>query len=445
MSAMSTKPPLYGKKPAAEDSEKQVQIRPFPAPFKAALAICNDLDCLCSFPEMKAVHDVLNGRKMTPCGPGLGLEVSDSMHFFSVHPQQDDSFAYFVGLSHQPSEFASALREGMQCGLLDTLHSWGNYSQKGGFVRQHAEWALEEMEKHHLRLPLWTNHGDRHNFQNLGREDTLGDVPATYSARGDRSDVLEYHADIVRRAGVRYVWVKELTQVPGQERGLKLQDGLKAGSYLAKVFLKGVMGSAQEDRFGQPLQMANRLIRLRKFRDGGMFYELLRYGAFAKDGTKFIPELLSLRFLRDLVAAGGACLLYMHLGKDRPSPDSPFSKDAYQALARLAQWGQSGDLWVTTAGRLCRYIELRQRLILRAYQQEQEIIVQGEFEKAGDLSDPEVSGLTFYYPEGAKAPASGRVRLLINDREMPLIRNSADSTGKAAFTVPLEPLPYCWD
>jgi hypothetical protein len=78
---------------------------------------------------MKAIHDVLNGRRMTPCGPGLGLEVGDSLHFFSVHPEQDDTLAYFEDLSNKPITEASVLRAGIKSGLLDIIHTWGNYSK----------------------------------------------------------------------------------------------------------------------------------------------------------------------------------------------------------------------------------------------------------------------------------------------------------------------------
>jgi hypothetical protein len=413
-----------------------VKIRPFPYPYKAALAICNDLDCLRTFEEMKAVHDVLNGSRMTPCGPGLGLEVGDSFHFFTVHPQQDDTLAYFDGLTPLPSAAAPALREGIASGLLDILHTWGNYSQKGGFIRRHAEWAVEELRKYGLKIPVWVNHGDRHNFQNLGRADSLGDVRESVSVRGDRSEVFEYHADLAREAGIRYVWIKELTPIPGQQRPLGITDWLECGADLTRFLVRDLLnigGNASSP------QLRNRLIRHRKLRDGGDFFEILRYGWFHKDGSEFLPELLSARFLRRLVETGGACLLYMHLGKGRPSPKTPFSKEAYRALERLAQWSRAGDIWVTTASRLCRYIELRLRLSLTSNGTNEQAEIRGSFAEAGDLQAPDVAGLTIY------APRATAGRLEINGRSYSLIENPADHTGTVSFTVPLPPVGYCWE
>jgi hypothetical protein len=417
-----------------------VRIRPFPYPYKAALAICNDLDGIRTLAEMKAIHDVLNGRKMTPCGPGLGLEIGDSLHFFSVHPEQDDTPAYFDGLTNKPTPDAPALREGISSGLFDIIHTWGNYSQKGGFFREQALWAAEELEKYSLRIPVWVNHGDRHNFQNLGRTDSLGDVQAHFSRRGDRSEVLEYHADVARRIGIRYVWIKELTPLSGQERKLDWRDWLEQGSDLGRILARGLIGRDNRLIPGQPIQWANELLRLGKLRDGGSFYEILRYGDFRLDGSDHLPQLLSLRFLRRLVEVEGACLLYMHLGKGRPSPELPFSKESYQALERLAQWAQAGDIWVTTASRLCRYIELRRRLQLSAQTQGQETWVQGQFRAADDLLAPTIEGVTFYLSASScKATIPGQAEAVIP------IKNPADHTGLESFTIPMAPLEYCWE
>lgn len=432
--------------PEDKGAGKYAQIRPFPYPYKAAVAICNDLDGLTTFDQMKAVHDVLNGHGTTPCGPGLGLEVGDSMHFFSVHPECDDTLAYFEGLTGQPGPAASRLRDGIKAGLLDTLHTWGNYSQKGGFFREQAEIAAQEMQKYNLKFSAWTNHGDRHNFQNLGRADSLGDVRETSSVRGDKSRVLEYHADLTRRIGIRYLWIKELTGIAGQERFLNWQDWLEEGPNLAKFFARGIAAHDPVGGVGRPLQLTNHLIRLRTLRDGSSFYEMLRYGNFHKDGADNLPELLSLRFLRRLVESGGACLLYVHLGKGRPSPEAPFSKEAYNALTRLAEWARSGEIWVTTPGRLCRYVEIRQRLKLNAYLSQGEMWLAGDFEPAGGLPEPEIGGLSFYLPEvsaAQKPPDSTRLDLSAAGNL--LVQNPPDHTGKQSYSVPLEPLPYPWE
>ncbi len=417
----------------------EVRIRPYPYPYQAAFAFCNDLDCIASFAEMKAIHDVLNGRKMTPCGPGLGLEVGDSFHFYSVHPQRDDTFSYFKGTTKTPSEDAPAIREGIAAGLLDTLHTWGNFSQKGGFFRRHAKQALRELERYNLQVPVWTNHGDIHNFQNLGRPDSLGDLPETSSVRGDVSEVLEYHLDLTRKAGVRYIWVKELTRVIGQERPLDPSDWIESGVHIGKNLIRGFLQKAGGSRPGNPQQVGNRLLEPFTLRDGSVLYQLLRYGSFAKDGGDHLPELITTKTLRRLVETGGAMLFYTHLAKGRPSPDKPFSKESYRALERLAQWFHDGDIWVTTPARLCRYIELRRRLRFDREREGEEERLICRFEPLGELPPPSLEGLTITV-RGAVVP-----RLFRDGEEIALVKNPPDRRGLISYSVHLDPLEYPWE
>ncbi|TKJ41545.1 hypothetical protein CEE37_02990 [candidate division LCP-89 bacterium B3_LCP] len=422
----------------ADNDPKKVHIRPFPYPYRAALTIANDVDRIGTFQELKAIHDVLNGTKDTPCGPGLGLEVGDSFHFFTVHPQQDDTLSYFDGLTKRRSSAASVLREGVKSGLLDTIHTWGNFSQKGGFFREYAQRAFEELDKYNLLIPVWTNHGDIHNFQNIGRNDSLGDVPEHVSMRGDRSEVLEYHFDIARQAGVRYIWIKELTSVVGQERSLDPQDCLDEAGFLGKSLLKGVLNKARGEGAAKTLQVANKLISPVRLRDGTQAYQMLRYGYYDKDGSDSLPDLITSKNLRRLVDIGGAMLLYVHLGKGRPSAETPFSPESYRALERLSHYAYDGDIWVTTTSRLCRYVELRRRLQLNLNTTGSNHIISTQLEPFGALPGPSLDGLTFY------CDLQLEDHLNVDEETVPIVRNPVDNTGRISYSVPLAPLEYCW-
>ncbi|MCX6639760.1 MAG: hypothetical protein NTW14_04675 [bacterium] len=416
-----------------------IQIRPFPYPYKAALAICNDLDCIRTFAEMKAIHDVLNGRKMTPCGPGLGMEIGDSIHFYTAHPQQDDTLSYFEGTSETPIDAATLLRDGIASGLLDTMHTWGNYSQKGGFLRCHAERAVEELDRYNLAIPVWSNHGDIHNFQNILRTDSLGDLPSTKSRRGDVSEVLEYHTDLMLNSGVRYAWIKSLTNIIGQERALGYQDVLESGKFLGKELARKFISRKSIDPGAMPQSLDNKLIRPTILRDGSTVYEILRYGEWLKDGQDHLSELLTLQVLRSLVDSGGALILYTHLGKGRPSTEQPFSRDSYVALARLAEWSKAGDIWVTTTSRLCRYVELRQRVQLSCVQKSASSMISAEFKQVGNISDPDLAGLTFYFSGG------GECTLTIDSDQFDMIRNPVESDGRISYSIPMTTIDYCWE
>jgi hypothetical protein len=68
-----------------------VQLRPFPYPYRAMLAICSDLD---ETPDRHAYWEImrfLNTTEETTMGPGVGLEVGNSI-YFDMPPEQ---FAYW--------------------------------------------------------------------------------------------------------------------------------------------------------------------------------------------------------------------------------------------------------------------------------------------------------------------------------------------------------------
>ena len=109
-----------------------IRLRKHPYPFVGSLAICSDLD-RCSFPDFVTLHRFLNTREETPLGQGLGLEVGDSFWMFSAGSRTDDSFSYFEGLTSAPSRHAEFIRNGIEAGYLDCLHTYGHFSQFGGF------------------------------------------------------------------------------------------------------------------------------------------------------------------------------------------------------------------------------------------------------------------------------------------------------------------------
>ena len=78
-----------------------VWLRKFPYPFKAALAIASDIDS-CSARDFEEIHRFLNTTEMTAMGPGLGLDVADSMWMYDisdVHPYgEPPAMSYWQGI-----------------------------------------------------------------------------------------------------------------------------------------------------------------------------------------------------------------------------------------------------------------------------------------------------------------------------------------------------------
>ncbi len=181
-----------------------VRLRRVPHPFRAMLAICSDIDQtrLDSFRE---IHRFMNTLEETSMGRGVGLDVADSCwmykHPFSGNPLRD-TMAYFAGHSWEtPSPYAPEMIQYLKCGWIDTLHSYGNFNLQGNntaaFTREHAERAIEVLDANQIRLAVWVNHGDRNNRQNIGVHDFM---------EGDKPGSPAYHADLLRRYGVEFLW-----------------------------------------------------------------------------------------------------------------------------------------------------------------------------------------------------------------------------------------------
>ena len=63
--------------------QKDLQIRKFPYPYKAALAICSDIDETESIEEFLEMQEFLNTKRRTRYGTGLGLEIGNSFWFYN--------------------------------------------------------------------------------------------------------------------------------------------------------------------------------------------------------------------------------------------------------------------------------------------------------------------------------------------------------------------------
>lgn len=347
-----------------------VSLLRWPAPYRAALAICNDLDCT-SIDDFVEMHRFLNTTRPTTLGDGLGLPIGDSYWMFTVRPDHDRGFAYFADLDGTRSPVAPRMREWMQAGLLDVLHTYGNFSQHGGFRREHAERAAEELCRWGIHPQVWVNHGDCHNFQNIhgrlgGGQDTFaGGRPFRYGADGVAVRNLEYHLDITHQLGVRFLWVNDLTQDPGQDRPLPAREHLfdrnaiKSRGWLRRdVAALGRAWLRSNGDDGDRGEYDNRLLRLYRL-DPGPFYSFPRFGRFGPDCMRHLPILLSDDHLDRLVSSGGASVLFIHLGK-RPDRASPvFDAAAVSALQATASRYHARDLYVESTSRLLRYVAIR--------------------------------------------------------------------------------------
>src|ERR1700682_4590717 len=168
-----------------------VALANYPYPYRAMIAICSDLD---QTPDRSVYHDIahfLNTTEATSMGPGVGLEVGNSIFFLMPGNQ----FSYF-GTDEAGREMVRAM---IHSGHIDCLHSYGDFAR----TRQDVERVLEELEKYRCQLSVCVDHSK--SPTNFGPDIMVGsgDVPTSPA----------YHADLTLRHGIRHVWRGRTTSI----------------------------------------------------------------------------------------------------------------------------------------------------------------------------------------------------------------------------------------
>jgi hypothetical protein len=171
-----------------------VSLRPFPFPYRAALAICSDLDETPSAVAYLETARFLNTTEPTALGTGVGLEAGNTIYFDMPAGQ----FSYWNADDRGRGEVRALIRSGH----VDCLHSFGDLAT----TRAHAGRALDELARHDCALGVWVDHGVA--VSNFGADIMQG--------QGDVVGSAAYHADLTMDFGIQYVWRGRVTSVIGQ-------------------------------------------------------------------------------------------------------------------------------------------------------------------------------------------------------------------------------------
>lgn len=391
-------------------------VRALPYPYRAGIAISNDAEFMS--PELfEGLMSFLNSSGPTPLGIGLGLEVTSSTFFYSAHPY---SFSYFDGaaVDAQPTSFATRMEDYLRTGWIDTLHAYGDFDGVGGFLRAHAERTFDTLSRLGVIMPIFTNHGDSANRQNIG-----GD--AAYH-QGDIAGEVCYHTDLLAAHGTRYIWTD--TAVIGEE--------------------------VQPQRNGwrrflpQGTQPPTRpFIAAWQLRDG---HTMQRFMRFRGTGTN-APNLSSLAYqidrldLQGLYHRNGTAVVYQHLGVQHRSGGRcmPATLDAMTErpevyLApwyRLAREVGEGRLWLSGLARLLQYNDMLAGLGV-------EIDDSGTFKLTSDriVVDPadHFQGLTLYVQPGITPIVT------YGEQMLSLVHNGPDESGRYSISIPIKKTVNIW-
>jgi hypothetical protein len=336
--------------PGAEQSaNRNATLRDFPWPYRSMLAICSDIDD--ETPEHFAeLHRFMNTREMTSLGRGVGLDITDSVWFYAPPSDGDDpaetQLSFFSGLDWTTrSPFADRILAYIRGGWIDTLHTYGNFSESpiGGptqFTRAHAEHALAVLRDHGLSISVWSNHGNNNNIQNVEKD---GDMP------GDVPDHPAHHSDLMTQAGVRFIWSTIMSDQFGRDDIVTLatlRDGQKIWKFSRNDIAYRDDAERLKTRFGASTQQTSR-------------------GPMA---ILWHPALLHVQLsainLAELVAKGGYAIVGQHLGYRGPhaDPAAVLPPEAVEALYRLKALQDAGGILVAGTARLLNYAVTRKCL-----------------------------------------------------------------------------------
>jgi hypothetical protein len=398
--------------------------RRLPYPYRALLAISSDLD---ETPDAAVYWETmrfLNTSAVGPMGPGLGLEVGNSIYF----DMPRDQLAYW----NTDDTGRAMVRELIKSGHIDVLHSFGDLAVS----RADAARSLEELDRHGCRLEVWVDHGTAPtNFD--------GDI---MKGSGDVRGAAAYHADLSVAHGIQFVWRGRVTSVIGQDvprslRGIvTLAHPLASARTVAKEWAKGVLA-----RLGRPkyaMHGPNDVLRDAKLRSGHAVVEFLRSnphwgGVSSRDTGAGLADVLVERMLHRLEDREGICLLYTHLGKIT-SRDEPFGPRTRQALRRLAKLHREGRILVTTTRRALGYCRaLRSTSWSTSVDADGALHIVVTTSGAPEVRATDVQGLTFYVPDPS------RIRVSIDGRGIADVRkNGPDHTGRSSVSVSWQPLEF---
>ncbi len=402
-------------------------VRPWPYPFKAGLTISNDSEYM-SFDFFEKLMEFLNSKNCTIFGKGLDLEISSSFFHYSDNPS---SLSVFKGISTKSpkSKEINRINEYIQNGWLDTIHSFGEFDNVGGFNRDHAVRCLNHIKNINSSIPIYSNHGGIENIQNVGSDYKYH--------KGDEIGHQAYHTDLWNNFGIKFVWTDSMINENYYPENKNFRKTVR--EFKNKIF-KGTCAKYFSN-------YDNKIIKSIKLNDGLI---VLGFRRFRSTG-KIAPNISSLGYQLskipwlDFYNKNNGIIIYQHLGIlyrlnsnfIAATPDlikaqpHVFLKPFYF----LKSQADKGDLWIAGCAKFLSYLRARDNLKVT---NEINGKVTLEFDNYISENKDNLSGLTIYIdPQNFKG-------LNYDNRDIPVYYNGPDETGKYSVTIKHSKLTDIW-
>lgn len=320
-----------------------IELRKYPYPHVAALAICSDPDSTRSLDDYVQFHQWLATMATSD---GEGLHISDGLFLQSKK---------LVSFLDEALRIDARVAEMVRKGQVDTIHSFGELDEEdGGAEPLHR--ALDALAAQGIRVPIWSNHSrSRFNLYNGG-----GDLPKSR----------HYHARATAQFGTQFIWFAGFSPVWGQDvpvRPAQLWEILSATRFCDPAAWRSLVGIVAKLILGRFLHRyvtygRNRLLCPFEARDGTRFWSIMRYGARLgrDDRFKHLAAILSAARLDKLIRRGAAAIVYTHFGKADGDAGITNRAAVQRTFAALAQ--RTRAIWVAPTSRLLRYVVARDHL-----------------------------------------------------------------------------------
>lgn len=332
-----------------------IDLLAYPPPFRCWLTLSNDPDNT-TWAGWQELHRVIWEE--------LALPFADSFFLFT----HNDAIPGQVCVAEHPQILAAHDH--------DTMHTWGDFtmSRDHAFSRVDGEAGLRLMQEHGAAPRVWTDHSDF--IGNMLHRNTKGALPHIDDASGHRYENSVYTLDLVRQAGVRYLWEgSNLTTVIGQDRPLTRAewyrrvhgDGLKArGLAWADRLARPVLAKLQSPLLSFEKGI-NRQLYPQTMPDGQRFHIFRRYTHWPLADIDGFGEVIAPAMVDQLVNHQGTAVVYTHLGKRRAGREEgdhiPSSTRA--SLDYLARRHREGAVQISATSKLLDYLILRDALTLK--------------------------------------------------------------------------------
>jgi len=348
--------------------------------------------------------------------------------------------AYYTPDGTVKSNDADFLIEAIRSGLIDSLHSWGDFNNsppKAFSLKELAGKIIEEFCASDIEIRVWINHGSPNNRQNLKAR-------LQQSYQGDDPSSPYYTGPMLKALGIRFYWPSELINWPLSSRtGAKSFQVLRI---LAINFLKNWIKKLTGRQ--HLIRNASTLLNLCEpvvLRDGTPIFSFNRFNR-GPQGLWDRPSRHTLRYslapfvLNDLIEQEGYLILYTHLGMPNERCNKLFPSMDERALIQLANLYHDGIIWVAPTGHLLTFWFVRHYLKWKMTIERQKIII-----NLLNVDDPntgprlpeidELAGLCFYTPR----PKETFIRM--NGREITANIYPPDQTGECSIGIAPAPPP----